>query len=433
MVVHGVRLITRNDASLTVALIAAATILFQQPLRRVLDLVQNVEGRLHLDLLPALLLLVVVFAFHQYRKRMQAWTDAVAAAADAEQARTQSDTLQQLMGFSRALANALDRATLQQVLWKHLPPLAREQRFWVLLRRGDQWDVVMQDTGDDPRPAEHLERLAMRALHGEKPSEERAVRDPQDPLSENEDLCFPLLAADSVVGVLGVAGASRLAPEQRSIIGAVAAMIAISIKNMQLFIDTRESSVRDDLTGCFNRTYALTTLDLEMRRSRRTGNPLSILMFDVDHFKSVNDQFGHLWGDEVLGAIGAQLSRLMRSTDVRCRYGGDEFLIFLPDTPSLGAQQVAETLRQEIAAVKIGPDSHPIGITISIGVAAVIPGELDAKALIHRADKALYRAKHAGRNRASVAVPPSMADAHGVPARRDDRGESFAERSASVG
>lgn len=397
------RLITRNDTSLTVALVAAAVILFEQPLRYVLDIAQDIESRYHFDLLPALLLLVVVFTFHQYRKRAQARADALAATADAALARTQSHTLRQLMTFSQALTNALDQSALQQVLWRHLPALVCDRRFWVLARKGDRWEVLLQDATANPRSLELLERLATRTLGREG----SALEHDSSRADEGHEACFPLLAGGTVVGVLGISSTPPFTDEERDVVGAAAALMAIGVKNMQLFLETRELSLRDGLTGCFNRGHGLETLDAELRRARRAGSPLSILMFDIDHFKAVNDRFGHLRGDELLGAIGALLGRVTRSTDVRCRYGGDEFLLILPETPVVGAQQVAEGLRKGIADTWMAAGDEPT--TISIGIAAVTPGELDAKALIRRADEALYRAKNAGRNRLCVAVSASTA------------------------
>jgi len=201
-----------------------------------------------------------------------------------------------------------------------------------------------------------------------------------------------------------------LTTEQRNLIGAVATVMGIGVKNMQLFLQTRELSLRDSLTGCFNRGYVIEALDAELHRSRRTGAPLSILMFDVDHFKAVNDRLGHLRGDDLLSAIGEQLGRSLRTSDIRCRYGGDEFLVVLPDTPTLGAQKVADLLRQDLAKVTVGADANRMAVTVSIGVAAAIPGELDAKALIQRADEAMYRAKRAGRNRLCLVMPPLFPD-----------------------
>jgi diguanylate cyclase (GGDEF)-like protein len=138
-------------------------------------------------------------------------------------------------------------------------------------------------------------------------------------------------------------------------------------------------------------------------------------MFDIDHFKTINDRLGHLRGDDLLRAVGAQLTRILRSTDVRCRYGGDEFLVILPDTPLIGAQQVAESVRREMATLAMVTDGKTVPVTVSIGVAAAGPDELGATALVKRADDALYRAKRAGKDRVSVADAPAARDAASMP------------------
>jgi len=149
--------------------------------------------------------------------------------------------------------------------------------------------------------------------------------------------------------------------------------------------------------------FRIAALDLELRRARRMRQSLSILMFDIDHFKTINDRLGHLRGDDVLRAVGAQLTQVTRSTDVRCRYGGDEFLVILPDTPLLGAQHVAESLRKQIGTLAMVAGDHTVAVTASVGVAAATAGETGVTALIERADEALYRAKRSGRNRFCVA------------------------------
>jgi diguanylate cyclase (GGDEF)-like protein len=407
-----VRLITRNDASLSVALVAAAVILFRQPLRDVLDTVQAIEARFRLDFMPALLLLVVVFSFHHYRRRLQVRAEAMAAAADAAAARRQSKTLQQLISLSHALGNTLDRTALQQALWKHLPLIVGDRQFWVLVRHGNGWDTVIHDTANDRRPTEVLEQMAARALAGP----DQAVDSPAAPAADGGDVCFPMIVGGAVVGVLGVGRTPLLPEDQFNAVAAAAAMVAIAFTNMQLLADTREMSVRDGLTGCFNRAYAVDTLNAELRRSRRTGAPLSVVMFDVDHFKGINDRFGHLAGDALLKAVGEQLERMLRRTDVRCRYGGDEFLLILPETPLLGAQQVAEGLRQTMNGVRIPVQGPTPPLTVSIGVTAALPGETDAQELVARADGALYQAKRAGRNRAVVATTRQTEDAGQGPA-----------------
>jgi diguanylate cyclase (GGDEF)-like protein len=172
---------------------------------------------------------------------------------------------------------------------------------------------------------------------------------------------------------------------------------------VQLFLETQEQSVRDSLTSCFNRGHGLDALEGELDRARRSRLPLSILLFDIDHFKTINDELGHLRGDDLLRGVGAQLTRVLRNTDVKCRYGGDEFLIILPDTPLLGAQQAAESLRRKIATLAIVAGGRTMPVTVSVGIATAGPGELGVAGLIGRADDALYLAKREGRDRCKVA------------------------------
>ena len=209
------------------------------------------------------------------------------------------------------------------------------------------------------------------------------------------------MVAGVTVGVLGIHDGATITSDQRKALGAATGLIAIAVRNVQLFLETREHSLRDSLTNCFNRGHGLETLDGELRRARRSRQPLSILMFDIDHFKTINDELGHLRGDDLLRAVGAQLTRVLRSTDVRCRYGGDEFLIILPDTPLIGAAQVAESVRREMATLAMVAGGKTIAVTVSVGVAAAGPAELGVTSLIERADDALYQAKRAGRDRCS--------------------------------
>jgi len=394
-----VRLITRNDATLVVGLIAGTIVVFQRPLRFIWDIAGDVQERYHVDLVPALTIFVGVLIFHESRKRLQAKADAIAAAAEAAQARTRSAELERLMTFSRALANALDETKLQQVLWRFLPAFAGEREFWVLTRKLDRWDALVRDTtGAKRQPVEELESIAERALLPESLSEAGI-----EGTVHGEAVCFPMLAGETVVGVLGIRDASTLTHDERKALAAATGLIAIAVRNVHLFLETKEHSLRDGLTNCLNRTHGLETLDLELRRARRMRLPLSILMFDIDHFKTINDQLGHLRGDDVLRAVGAQLTHVLRSTDIRCRYGGDEFLVILFGTPLLGAQQAAENLRREIETLAMVAGDRTVAVTASIGVASAASAETDVTALIERADEALYRAKRSGRNRFCVA------------------------------
>jgi diguanylate cyclase (GGDEF)-like protein len=283
-----------------------------------------------------------------------------------------------------------------------LPAFAGEREFWLLARRLDRWEPFLQDaTTNRKRSMEELEAIADRALAPETLPDARLLG-----IIEGDALCFPMVAGQAV-GVLGINEAATITSDQRKALGAATGLIAIAVKNVQLFLETRELSLRDGLTNCFNRGHGLETLDGELRRSHRSRQPLSILMFDIDHFKTINDELGHLRGDDLLRAVGAQLTRVLRSTDVRCRYGGDEFLIILPDTPLIGAQQVGESVRREISTLTMVAGGKTIPVTVSVGVAAAGPAELGVTALIERADDALYQAKRAGRARCIVAETPA--------------------------
>src|SRR6185503_13108022 len=144
-------------------------------------------------------------------------------------------------------------------------------------------------------------------------------------------------------------------------------------------------------------------IDAELRRARRSQTPVSMIMFDLDHFKDVNDRYGHLCGDAVLSAVGKRMKEVLRGSDLKCRYGGEEFLVLLPETPMHGARRVAESLRREIADNPIACGQDSLTVTASFGVTQALPGEVNLQSLIARADAALYRAKEEGRNCVRVA------------------------------
>lgn len=198
------------------------------------------------------------------------------------------------------------------------------------------------------------------------------------------------------VGMLGV-GAAPEGGLGDQCGGAAATLLAIGVQNILAVEKLRRHSAHDALTGCFNREHALHMLESEMRRASRTKLPVSILMMDIDDFKGINDNHGHVTGDAVLTAVGHQLQRMLRQSDVRCRFGGDEFLVILPDTPLEAARTVADSVRHAIEKLVVPSVRGTVAVTVSLGVAAST-GEADVAAFIDRADVGLYRAKQAGRN-----------------------------------
>ena len=166
----------------------------------------------------------------------------------------------------------------------------------------------------------------------------------------------------------------------------------------------REASVRDALTGLYNRREYARRLDLEMERSRRHQYPVSLLMLDLDHFKSINDRYGHDAGDEVLREAARHVCLQLRPADFVARYGGEEFIAILPDTAAAAALVVAERIRAAIEGLVV--DSHSdLHITVSIGVAGMPDDGRGALELLKAVDHALYQAKAAGRNRVQRYAP----------------------------
>ena len=170
-----------------------------------------------------------------------------------------------------------------------------------------------------------------------------------------------------------------------------------------------ELSRSDSLTGLYNRRHWQERLDEELLRLRRRPSPMSLLMFDLDHFKRVNDEHGHQAGDQVLRKVGELVRATLRRTDVAGRYGGEEFAVLLPETDLEGALLVAERLREAAETTPVATAENHIRFTISAGVAEWHPDIDSSEALVAAADRALYEAKHGGRNRVCTARTPSLA------------------------
>jgi diguanylate cyclase (GGDEF)-like protein len=164
-----------------------------------------------------------------------------------------------------------------------------------------------------------------------------------------------------------------------------------------------ELAVRDELTGLYNRRHLLAQLDTELERARSDAAPLAVVLLDIDHFKSVNDRFGHAVGDLLLSATARTLDDSVRTGDTVARYGGEEFVILLPRTGIEQGLACAETLRSRCATVLVDSRTGPVSTTVSVGVAAFPDCGWTSAALLQSADEALYAAKHAGRDRVVAA------------------------------
>jgi|SRR5580658_171975 diguanylate cyclase (GGDEF)-like protein/PAS domain S-box-containing protein len=231
---------------------------------------------------------------------------------------------------------------------------------------------------------------------------------------KNTYLCIPILAQGETLGILHLQAtdeAPQLEASELSLKTTFAAQVGLSIANIKLRAALRTQSVRDALTGLYNRRYLEEVLDREVRRASRAAQSLGILMIDLDHFKSFNDSYGHDAGDAVLREIAMSLTRGIRAEDFVCRFGGEEFVVILP-TADLAASRVrAERLRSKTKELTILHQGKSMGmITISVGVAAFPEHGTSPKELMAAADAALYQAKRGGRDQVVVASLKEVED-----------------------
>ena len=194
----------------------------------------------------------------------------------------------------------------------------------------------------------------------------------------------------------------RFSEQEQGHLESLLSALLFPMRNALLYRAATQSALRDPLTGTGNRVAMDQTLQREIEMSRRHLQPLSLLMLDIDHFKRVNDSHGHSAGDEVLKAVAASIKSQLRNVDMVFRFGGEEFLILLSNTPREAAAMVGERLRFAAQAQEYLADGQMIDLTVSLGCSTLLPGE-SAESLLRRADSALYVAKREGRNRLAMA------------------------------
>jgi diguanylate cyclase (GGDEF)-like protein len=223
-------------------------------------------------------------------------------------------------------------------------------------------------------------------------------------------LVIPVCLHDQVLGLLRLNGETpgQFSAEDASRLQPLANAAAIALENARLFGEVQRLAITDGLTGTYNRRHFFELASRELSRARRYGHSLSAIMLDIDHFKQVNDTYGHAVGDQVLTALANRCKSNIRNVDILGRYGGEEFAIILPATVLSGARSMAERLRLCVADVPVPTERGNLTVTISLGVASNAQAqdqdqdEEDVAAFLNRADAAMYAAKQAGRNRVAV-------------------------------
>jgi len=218
-----------------------------------------------------------------------------------------------------------------------------------------------------------------------------------------EEVCLPLVSFGEDLGLMvcvGTPGETFL-PNDIQALESVADILATATQNARYVDRVRQLALRDGLTGVFNRRHFEQKLMEEVTRAARYGGGVSVLMIDLDRFKNINDEFGHMLGDDVLRAVSNIFLRHLRKVDVVCRYGGEEFAVILPATQGGSAAAVADKLRRAVASAQFACVSFPV--TVSIGVSEFPANGITRDDIVRAADAALYQAKESGRNRVCLA------------------------------
>ncbi|HIA02670.1 MAG TPA: GGDEF domain-containing protein, partial [Myxococcales bacterium] len=326
-----------------------------------------------------------------------------------------SDVLEHLINASRALTNAFSPEQVYEAVVKsvcHFAPL----RFSALIIQDNKTGIPMiahaigenglQCCGKTLFPGASLATMVLKTPSIMPTS--RTWTSQNGPLLDggmgpvlstgDPVVCIPLMAHKRVVGSLALVGSARFENEAVRLITLLAGQAAISVEHAQTLAELQIRATTDNLTSLDNRATIEQKLNQSVARSARQNQELSVLLLDLDHFKTINDTYGHPAGDMVLRQVSRLLEDCKRVNDSVGRFGGEEFIIILEDTGDAGARLVADRIRQRIASIQFPSSQGTFSITASIGFS--ISGR-DAKSpadLVKRADQALYQVKNNGRN-----------------------------------
>jgi diguanylate cyclase (GGDEF)-like protein len=247
--------------------------------------------------------------------------------------------------------------------------------------------TIVNDTSRDPRFARRF--------------------DSQTQFQTRSILCAPLISRGRTIGVVQVINkrGGKFTQADLEVLLTLVEPCAIAIENAILFQRTEQLTITDDLTKLFNSRYLNLYISREIKRCKRHGIPLSVIFLDLDGFKSVNDAYGHLAGSRTLTEVGGILVEAVRESDILARYGGDEFVVVLPETPPSGALVIAERIRKAIESHSFLKDQGvEARISASFGIASYPDHALTPEGLIQKADQAMYRVKERDKNGIEVAV-----------------------------
>jgi diguanylate cyclase (GGDEF)-like protein len=333
-----------------------------------------------------------------------------------------NEELETLVEIGKALTSTLDLREILTIIMEKVSSLLRPET-WSLLLVDEATDELTFEIAVSPASDQLKDIRVQRgegiagwvALHGEPVLISNVTEDPRFApkvdqavsFTTRSIVCVPVKSKNRILGVVELVNSleeGEFDEADLKILSTIADYAAIAIENARYFQKVKELVVTDDLTGLFNARYLLDFLDYELDRARRYGYPLSLVFFDLDFFKDVNDTYGHLAGSSVLTEMGNVIRSHIRKADMAARYGGDEFVIVLPNTNKAGAFTMASNLRRVVKDRHFLLDEgYRIRITASFGVAAY-PADAQTKlALIRLADKAMYDVKDSSRDAVKMA------------------------------
>jgi two-component system cell cycle response regulator len=283
---------------------------------------------------------------------------------------------------------------------------------------------AMSDYGFD---ADNLELPPGEGVAGDAAVHDRVTEGPDPvPLSPaepdaNTAVAVPLRSGNRILGVLALYGrrsGDRFGPDEVHVLQSLVRQAETAIENTFLYEEATRLSITDGLTGLWNRRLFDLRLSEELQRAIRFQEPFGLILIDLDHFKAVNDRFGHQAGDAVLVEVARRLTDATREVDVVTRFGGEEFALILPKTPVAGTMRLANKVREVVAEQPFAAGDASIPLTVSVGAACYPEHGLSAPELVAAADAALYRAKDGGRDRVEEAEPGGRAAVRGAGAGR---------------
>lgn len=332
------------------------------------------------------------------------------------------DELETLIDIGKALTSHLTLNDVYQVVMQKVSNLLRPQA-WSLLIADDQtrelgFEIVVSPAADRLQgtrlqPGEGIAgwvaENGIPLLVPDVAKDARFARhvDLRIGFVTRSIVCVPLVSGQRIIGVIQLLnglGEAEFTEQDQRILATIADFTAIAIENSRLMAKVRDLTITDDLTGLYNSRHFQVLGEYEMERASRYGTDLSLVFLDLDHFKQVNDSYGHLTGSRLLKEVGHLFHGIIRKVDYAARYGGDEFVFLLPSTSKKGGGSMALNLLNRLRQSKFRSDcGQQIKVTASIGIATYPTNASSLKNLVKLADEAMYRVKRSTRNGVSSA------------------------------